>query len=69
VSYDFRLIPELAWVAVTAAIITIGAELTNFTSDGFLADPGAFLIALGLAAGRAAVAAVIARISGSFALR
>lgn len=68
-SYDFKLLPELVWVFVTAAVITIGTELTSFTSESFLADPGAFLLALALAAGRAGIAAILARLNGSFSLR
>lgn len=69
IRYDFKLLQELAWIAATAAIIAIGGELATFDPEPLLADPSAWGLALLGGAGRAAVAAVIAQLRGSFSVK
>lgn len=71
ISYDFKLVQELAWIAATAAVIAIGGELATFSPEPLLADPMAWGLALLGGAARAAVAAVIAKVSasGSFSVK
>ena len=59
--YDFKIVEEIAWVAVVAAAvavlqIVVGADLAK------IVDWRAWAIALGAAAVRAAAAAVLARL-------
>lgn len=68
-SYHFKVIPELVWVAVTAGIVALAAALNGIDWNAFQADPAGTLAALGLVVGRAAFAALIARFNGSFSLR
>lgn len=71
ISYDFKLIQELAWVGITAAVIAIGGELVTFSPEPLLADPLAWGLALLGGAARAGVAAVVAQLSkaGTFSVR
>ncbi len=59
--YDFKLIEEIAWVALVAAAVAaleviVGADLAK------VVDWRAWTIALGAAAVRAAAAAILARL-------
>ena len=65
ITYDFKLLQELAWIGVTAAVIAIGGELVTFSPEPLLADPATWGLALLGGAARAAVAAVVAKLSSS----
>lgn len=68
-SYHFRVIAEFGWIAVSAFIVSLAAAVGGITWEAFQADPLATATALLVVAGRAAVAAVIAKLNGSFSLR
>lgn len=68
ITYDFKLLQELAWIAVTAAVIAIGGELLTFDPQPLLADPVHWGLALLGAAARAAIAAIVAKLRGSFSV-
>lgn len=69
-NYDFKFLQELAWIAVVAAVTALGAELLTF-NQAVLDDPLTWGYAVLGAVGRAAVAAIVAKLSpnGGFSLR
>lgn len=68
-SYHFRVIAEFVWIGVSAFIVALAAAVGGITWEAFQSDPLATATALLVIAGRAAVAAVIAKLNGSFSLR
>lgn len=69
-TYDFKVLQELEWVAATAAAGVIGAELITL-NQSILDNPLAWGTALLVAAGRAGMAAIIAKLSadGTFSAK
>lgn len=63
--YDFKLIQELVWAFVVAAVVAIGGELLTFDQT-VLDDPVTWGLAALSAAARAGMAAVVAALRGTF---
>lgn len=68
-TYHFRLLQEIAWSAAIAGIAALAAAAGAVEFDVFSADPVGTLLGLGLIFGRAAIAAAIAKLNGSFSLK
>lgn len=68
-TYNFRIVPEIAWAVATGAIIAIAEAAVAFDESVFAGDPGAWAVALAGTLVRAVGGALLTAITKGAFLR